>query len=240
MNGVTRILVAEDDPNLGLLLKEYLEIKGYKVDLCPDGEIAWNLFKKETFDICIFDVMMPKMDGFSLAKEVRKINEDVPLLFLTAKSMKEDKIKGFQLGADDYLTKPFSMEVLQLRIEAVLRRYRASIYQFSKQTKFKIGKFDFDYDLQQLKADGDSRHLTSKEAQLLRLFCEKMNEVTERSLALKLIWQEDTHWNARSMDVYITKLRQYLKDDPTVQIKNIHGKGYRLLTNLDVEARQKA
>lgn len=238
MNGATKVLVAEDDPNLGLLLKEYLEIKGFQVNLCEDGEIAWGRFKKESFDICILDVMMPKMDGFSLAKEIRKINEEVPILFLTAKSMKEDKIKGFQLGADDYLTKPFSMEELQLRIEAVLRRYRASVYQFSKQTKFSIGKYDFDYDLQHLKWDEDGhRHLTSKEAQLLRLFCEKMNEVTERSLALKLIWNEDTHWNARSMDVYITRLRQYLKEDPSVQIKNIHGKGYRLLTGLDVEAK---
>lgn len=237
MNGATKIIVAEDDPNLGLLLKEYLEIKGYHVSLCENGEIAWAKFRKETFDICILDVMMPKMDGFALAKEIRKVNEDVPILFLTAKSMKEDKIKGFQLGADDYLTKPFSMEELQLRIEAVLRRYRASVYQFSQQTKFTIGKYDFDYDLQQLKWDDDGhRHLTSKESQLLRLFCEKMNQVTERSLALKLIWNEDTHWNARSMDVYITRLRQYLKEDPSVQIKNIHGKGYRLLTGLDVEA----
>jgi len=236
MSTMPKILLAEDDPNLGLLLKEYLVIKGYDVQRCEDGEAAWKAFQINDFDMCILDVMMPKMDGFTLATNIREINTDTPILFLTAKSMKEDKIKGFKIGADDYITKPFSMEELQLRMDAILRRYHSGSKAQQSQTFFEFGIFKFDHKLQVLKFTDQEIRLTSKEADLLKMLCENLNDVLERDLALKRIWRESNYFTARSMDVYITKLRKYLKADPSIEIKNIHGKGYRLITQAETSA----
>ncbi len=233
MSKMPKILLAEDDPNLGLLLKEYLVIKGYEVKLCENGEVAWETFQIGDFDMCILDVMMPKMDGFTLATNIRELNTQVPILFLTAKAMKDDKIKGFKIGADDYITKPFSMEELQLRMDAILRRFQANTKAQSTQTNFEFGIFKFDHKLQVLKYESEEIRLTSKEADLLKMLCENINDVLERDIALKRIWRESTYFTARSMDVYITKLRKYLKVDPTIEIKNIHGKGYRLITQAE-------
>lgn len=223
-----RILLAEDDSNLGSLLKDYLTIKSYETILLPDGEAAWERFNKEHFDICILDVMMPKLDGITLAKRMREAIPDIPLIFLTAKNMEEDIIEGFTAGADDYITKPFSMEELLYRIEAILRRTRGKVADNSD--KFEIGQFTF-YPLTQILEIGDeSSKLTTKESELLRLLCSHRNEVLERNFALKSIWIDDNYFNARSMDVYITKLRKYLKKDPSVSILNVHGKGYKLIT----------
>ncbi|HBX88608.1 MAG: response regulator transcription factor [Bacteroidales bacterium] len=221
-----KILLTEDDENLGMLLREYLVAKGYETDLMPDGEAGYDAFMSKKYDVCIFDVMMPKKDGFTLAKEIRMVNTDVPIIFLTAKSMKEDIFQGFKIGADDYLTKPFSMEELLFRIEAILRRTKGTL---ASQDVFQIGKFKFDTQKQQL-IDGESVvKLTTKESELLKLLCNNANKVLERNFALKTIWVDDNYFNARSMDVYITKLRKHLKDDPSVEILNVHGKGYKLV-----------
>jgi len=230
MSKKNKLLLAEDDPNLGLLLKEYLFIKGYEVTLCENGEIAWEKFNRGEYDFCVLDVMMPKLDGFSLARNIRQVNEEVPILFLTAKSMKQDKIEGFKIGGDDYLTKPFSMEELQLRIDAILRRIQSGVKNKHEQNEFDFGIFHFDHKLQVLNYEESEVKLTSKESDLLKMLAENINDVMERDEALKKIWRESNYFTARSMDVYITKLRKYLKVDPTVEIKNIHGKGYRLIT----------
>jgi len=230
MSKKNKLLLAEDDPNLGLLLKEYLFIKGYEVTLCENGEIAWEKFNRGEYDFCVLDVMMPKLDGFSLARNIRQVNEEVPILFLTAKSMKQDKIEGFKIGGDDYLTKPFSMEELQLRIDAILRRIQSGVKNKHEQNEFDFGIFNFDHKLQVLNYEESEVKLTSKESDLLKMLAENINDVMERDEALKKIWRESNYFTARSMDVYITKLRKYLKVDPTVEIKNIHGKGYRLIT----------
>lgn len=222
------ILLAEDDPNLGQLLKNYLSAKEYEPTLVIDGAQAMKVFRKEKFNICLLDVMMPELDGFALAREIRAIDPHIPIIFLTAKNLKEDVIEGFISGADDYLTKPFSMEELIYRIEAILRRS-------SKQTtdapadSYTIGKFNFDVTKQLLTIHDQSRKLTTKESELLELLCRHRNEVLERNFALKSIWIDDNYFNARSMDVYITKLRKYLSRDDKVEILNIHGKGYKLL-----------
>jgi DNA-binding response OmpR family regulator len=223
-----RILLAEDDPNLGMLLQNYLSLKEYDPVLAPDGAQAMKLFRKEKFALCLLDVMMPEMDGFTLAKEIRAIEPSIPVIFLTAKNLKEDVIEGFRSGADDYITKPFSMEELVYRIEAILRR---SIKQEpeASQDQYIIGEFTFDVSRQTLTHKGQSQKLTTKESELLQLLCRHRNEVLERNFALKSIWIDDNYFNARSMDVYITKLRKYLKKDPAVEILNIHGKGYKLL-----------
>lgn len=223
-----KILLAEDDKNLGLLLKEYLFAKGFDTTLCEDGEEAYAAFLKGTFDICIFDVMMPKKDGFTLAKDIRLINTEVPIIFLTAKSLKEDVLEGFKLGADDYMTKPFSMEELLVRIEAVLRR-TAGNKQEVQQEVFKLGVLTFDSKKQILIHDDKTIKLTTKESELLRLLCGNANKVLERNYALKTIWSDDNYFNARSMDVYITKLRKHLKAAEGVEIINVHGKGYKLI-----------
>lgn len=228
MEQKTKLLLAEDDENLGLLLKEYLVAKGYDAELYPDGEAAYKGFMKEHFDICILDVMMPKKDGFTLAKDIRIINADIPVLFLTAKNMKDDVLEGFKLGADDYITKPFSMEELIMRIEAILRR-TSQEGQASAQQVFTLGKFTFDTRKQTLTEGDNSVKLTTKESDLLKLLCQNANKVLERNYALKSIWIDDNYFNARSMDVYITKLRKHLKDEPTVEIINVHGKGYKLI-----------
>lgn len=223
----TRILLAEDDENLGMLLAEYLQARNFEADLFGDGEKAFRSFEKNHYDICILDIMMPVKDGFTLAKEIRMINSDIPIIFLTAKSMKEDVIEGFRIGADDYITKPFSMEELIFRIEAILRRTKNE--GADKQTVFKLGNYTFDSSRQLLIRGTAERKLTTKESDLLRLLCLNKNRILERNFALKSIWMDDTYFNARSMDVYITKLRKYLKDDPDIQIMNIHGKGYKLI-----------
>ncbi len=221
------ILLCEDDENLGMLLREYLQTKGYDCELAPDGEVGYNVFKKEKFDLCILDVMMPKKDGFELAQDIRDMNKEVPIIFLTAKSMKEDILQGFKIGADDYISKPFSMEELLYRIESILRRIRGN--KNKNKVKYQIGKFLFDSQKQTLEADGEAKNLTTKESELLKLLAANANNILERNFTLKTIWVDDNYFNARSMDVYITKLRKLLKDDSDVGIINIHGKGYKLV-----------
>lgn len=223
-----RILLCEDDENLGMLLREYLQAKGYVADLCPDGEVGYKTFLKNKYDICVFDVMMPKKDGFTLAQEVRSVNSDVPIIFLTAKTLKEDILEGFKIGADDYITKPFSMEELTFRIEAILRRVRGK--KSRESSVYTIGKFTFDTQKQILSLGDKQTKLTTKESELLSLLCAHANEILQRDFALKTIWIDDNYFNARSMDVYITKLRKHLKEDSSIEIINIHGKGYKLIT----------
>ena len=224
----TRILLAEDDHNLGSLLQEYLIAKGYDVTLAKDGNQGLDIFLCQEFDFCILDVMMPKKDGFSLAKEIRTKNPEIPILFLTAKSMQEDTIKGFEVGADDYMTKPFSMEELLLRIKAILKRTKKGDINPESEV-FNIGKFEFNSLQHELKAGDEKYKLTTKESDLLKLFCQNQNKTVSRSYALKLIWGDDSYFNARSMDVYITKLRKYLKSDASIQIMNLHGEGFKLV-----------
>ena len=228
-----KILLCEDDENLGMLLREYLQAKGYDTELCIDGEAGYKAFLKDKFDLCVLDVMMPKKDGFSLAKDIRQSNQEIPIIFLTAKTLKEDILEGFKIGADDYLTKPFSMEELTFRIEAVLRRVRGK--KNRDRTFYKIGNFTFDTQKQILSIGEEQTKLTTKESELLNLLCAHANEILQRDFALKTIWIDDNYFNARSMDVYITKLRKHLKADPSVEIINIHGKGYKLITP-EVEA----
>ncbi len=224
----TKILLAEDDENLGLLLKEYLNAKGFETNLFANGELAFRDFVKNQYDICILDIMMPVKDGYTLAKEIRQIDEDVPIIFLTAKSMKEDVIEGFSIGADDYITKPFSMEELLFRLEAILKR-TSSAHKTAAIEKFEIGKYVFDVKKQTLQLDDKVIRLTTKESELLKLLCTHQNKILDRNFALKTIWLDDNYFNARSMDVYITKLRKYLKEDDSVEILNVHGKGFKLV-----------
>lgn len=224
---LAKILLCEDDENLGMLLREYLQAKNYDVDLMPDGEEGLKAFQENRYDLCILDVMMPKKDGFALAQEIRRINGRVPVIFLTAKTLKEDVLAGFRIGADDYMTKPFSMEELLFRIEAILRRMNNHKNKVGQ--NYAIGRFVFDTQKQRLVIDGKIIRLTTKESELLSLLAECMNNVLERNFALKTIWIEDNYFNARSMDVYITKLRKKLNDDPDVQILNVHGRGYKLV-----------
>ncbi|MBP3613964.1 MAG: response regulator transcription factor [Bacteroidaceae bacterium] len=221
------ILLCEDDENLGMLLREYLQAKGYHAELCPDGEVGYRTFLKGKFDICVLDVMMPVKDGFTLAQEIRAANAEMPIIFLTAKALKEDILEGFKIGADDYITKPFSMEELVFRIEAVLRRVCGK--KSKENTLYKIGGFMFDTQKQLLTIEGQQTKLTTKESELLALLCAHANEILQRDFALKTIWIDDNYFNARSMDVYITKLRKHLKADSSIEIINIHGKGYKLI-----------
>ena len=222
-----KMLLCEDDVNLGMLLREYLEAKGYTTTLCPDGEAGFREFSKNKFDIAVLDVMMPKKDGFTLAQEIRQSNADLPIIFLTAKTLKEDILEGFKLGADDYITKPFSMEELVFRVEAILRRVRGK--KNKESTLYHIGRFTFDTQKQLLTIDDKQTKLTTKENELLSLLCSHANDILQRDFALKTIWIDDNYFNARSMDVYITKLRKHLKEDPQIEIINIHGKGYKLI-----------
>lgn len=224
-----KILLAEDDQNLGMLLHEYLGAKQFDVDLAKDGDEGLNFFlQKGPFDLCILDVMMPKKDGFSLAKEIRQHDPQVPIIFLTAKSMKEDTIQGFKSGADDYMTKPFSMEELLMRMNAILRRVNKSD-EAEVPRHFSIGELSFDSNTQELTNGDQKQKLTTKESELLKLLCQNMNKPLSRSFALKLIWGDDSYFNARSMDVYITKLRKHLRPDPNIQILNLHGEGFKLI-----------
>ena len=222
-----RILVCEDDENLGMLLREYLNAKGYAAELYPDGEAGYKAFLMNKYDMCVLDVMMPKKDGFTLAQEIRQTNTDIPIVFLTAKTLKEDVLEGFKIGADDYLTKPFSMEELTFRIEAIMRRIHGK--RVKESSVYKLGRFTFDTQKQQLTIDGTVKKLTTKESELLALLCAHANEILQRDFALKTIWIDDNYFNARSMDVYITKLRKHLKEDESLEIINIHGKGYKLI-----------
>jgi two-component system OmpR family response regulator len=229
MTSKTRILLAEDDPNLGILLQEYLEAKDFETVLCTDGDKAFKTFSKQQFDFVLLDVMMPVKDGFTVAAEIRTINKKIPIIFLTAKSMKEDTLKGFNLGADDYITKPFSMEELVVRINAVLRRTEAYQLATSDEQFFELGDFVFDHERQLLKYHDKEMKLTTKESELLHLLCLNRNGVLERNYALNAIWGDDNYFNGRSMDVYIAKLRKHLKPEPRIEIINIHGKGFKLL-----------
>ena len=228
----TRILLCEDDPNLGSLLREYLVAKDYEVDLMPDGELGYQAFVENEYDLCIFDVMMPNKDGFTLASDIRKKDTKVPIIFLTVKALKQDILEGFKIGADDYITKPFSLEELLFRIEAIMRRVNMQKLQLGT-TEYKFGRFMFDYQKQILIFDEEKHKLTTKEAEMLRALLQNANQILERNAALKAIWGEVTYFNARSMDVYITKLRKILQQDPDISIVNIHGKGYKLVIPKD-------
>ncbi len=224
-----RVLVVEDDKNLGKVLTDYLTSKNYLVQLAEDGEIGFDFFTNNDYDIIILDVMMPKKDGFSLAKDIRKMNKDIPIIFLTAKSQKESIIKAFNLGADDYLTKPFSIEELLLRMDAILKR-TIKIDKIELDDNFIIGSYTFHHNQNLLTSSSGIKYkLTTKENDLLKLFCENINNKVERSLALMKIWGDDSYYNARSMDVYIAKLRKYLKEDKKIDLKTIHGFGFKLL-----------
>lgn len=229
-----KILLVEDDPNLGMLLQDYLQLKGkFDIVLCVDGEEGLRAFNKHTFDLCILDVMMPKKDGFALGKEIRKVNETVPIIFATAKAMMEDKASAYDLGGDDYITKPFRIEELLLRINALLKRVPGKETKAAEvvQSQFQIGSYTFDYTTQLIEHKGQQQKLSTKEAELLQLLCLKQNAVLTREEALISIWHDDNYFNGRSMDVFLSKLRKYLRADPKVEILNVHGKGYKLLVN---------
>lgn len=234
------ILLVEDDQNFGDVLRSYLEMNDFDVTLAQDGVAGLEAFNKGDFDLCIFDVMMPKKDGFTLAEEIRESDKETPIIFLTARSMKDDILKGFKLGADDYIAKPFNSEELLYRVQAILKRRVKSVEQEEDIREFVIGDFHFDYTLRKLTYNGSAdideqvRRLSPKEAHLLRLFCLHLNDVLPRSVALKKIWGDDNYFTARSMDVFITKLRKYLRPDDRIEIVNIHGNGFRLLVKEEV------
>ena len=223
-----KILLVEDDNNLAIVLTDFLEMQRYEVHLEKDGEKGYQAFRNSKFDLCILDVMMPIKDGFTLAREIREMNEDVPIIFLTAKSMKEDRIEGFKAGADDYISKPFSTEELILRIEAILKRYRYSNIISDKEKIFDIGKLQFDYTNLKLIGPNSEKKLTKREAEVLRMLALNKGKILRRDIALKNIWGEDDYFMGRSMDVYITKLRKYLKEDENISIINVHGTGFKL------------
>lgn len=227
MNNQIRILLAEDDLNLGQLLQTFLTSKGFNVSLAQNGKIAFEKFNKGQYNFCIFDVMMPEMDGFTLAKEIREIDKKIPMLFLTAKAMKEDKLEGFSLGADDYLTKPFAMEELLARIKAILRR--TTIPSNDGQAIVHVGAIKYEPESRLLHLQNGVKKLTTKENQLLELLVKNQNEILDRHATLRAIWGDDNYFNGRSMDVYIAKLRKVLKEDTSVEIMNIHGKGFKLI-----------
>ena len=225
-----KVLIAEDDPFIGMITKECFESKGYQVYLCEDGQSAYKIFLNECPDVCILDVMMPLKDGFTLASEIRLLSPLVPILFLTAKSLKEDVIKGFQLGADDYIKKPFSVEELIARVEAVLRRIMPPVIQEKNQVLFQLGDLSFDSDFHLLRSGSDEIKLTDKESDILTELCKNKNKITHRKSLLIKIWGDDTFFNSRSLDVYITKIRKYLKQDPDIELVTIRGKGFKLWT----------
>ena len=226
-----KLLLVEDDTNFGAVLKDFLTFNDYDVVHAVDGEDGWKKFNSDKYDLCILDVMMPKKDGFTLAKEIREVNKQVPIIFLTAKSMKSDVLHGYQVGADDYLNKPFDSEVLLYKIKAITERGGAETAEAEEntQTEFKIGTFTFDSTLRNLSNGTEEYKLSPKENALLKLLCQHMGDLMPRELALVRIWKDDNYFTARSMDVYIVKLRKYLKSDPKVSISNIHGEGFRLV-----------
>ncbi len=223
-----KILLCEDDTNLGMVLKNYLELNDYEVILERDGRLGLAAFQREKFDICLLDVMMPNMDGFTVAEEIRDINPDVPLFFLSAKTMKDDIIQGYKLGADDYITKPFDSDVLLLKIKAILKR-NEELHKEEANAEFDLGKYHFNPRLRELVVNGKTQTLSPKENELLKMLSEYKNDLLPREAALKKIWGSDTYFNGRSMDVYIAKLRKYLKEDVKLEIVNIHGNGFRLV-----------
>lgn len=223
------VLLVEDDTNFGQVLKNFLELNDFEVELSRDGILGLAAFRRERFDICLLDVMMPNMDGFTLAEEIRNVDPEIPLFFLSAKSMKEDILNGYKLGADDYITKPFDSEVLLHKIRAILKRNQELQEKQHAVTEWNIGKYHFNSKLRSLTLDGESHNLSPKESQLLTMLCEFKNDLLPRETALKRIWGSDTYFNGRSMDVYIAKIRKYLKEDSSVEIVNIHGNGFRLV-----------
>lgn len=229
MEKKTRILLAEDDPNFGTVLRDYLELNNFDVTLCSNGILGLNISQKRDFDLCILDVMMPQMDGFTLAREIRKKTPEIPFIFLTAKTLKADVVEGYKIGADDYITKPFDSELLLYKIRVILKRRYEVKKADQLPTEFRIGNYFYNYRLRSLKLNGQEVKLSPKEAELLRLLAVNMNDVVQRQEALRTIWGEDNFFTGRSMDVFIVKLRKYLKDDPNVEIVNIHGNGYRLV-----------
>jgi DNA-binding response OmpR family regulator len=235
-----KILLVEDDQNFGDVLRSYLEMHEYDVTLATDGAQGLESYNKGQFDLCIFDVMMPKKDGFTLAKEIREKDTEMPIIFLTAKTMKDDVLKGFKIGADDYITKPFNSEELLFRIQAILKRSQAKSDPREEVKEFTIGKYHFNYPLRILTYDmggeEEKEKLSPKEAQLLRMFAMYLNDILPRSEALTKIWGEDNYFTARSMDVFVTKLRKYLKRDENIEIVNIHGNGFQLLVKAEEEA----
>jgi len=228
-----KILLVEDDPNLSLVLQDYLEMMNYDITLCRNGKEGLQVFRNGQFNLCILDIMMPVMDGFTLAEEIKKINETIPVVFLTAKSLKEDRIRGFRLGCDDYIMKPFSTEELSLRIQAILKRCMTQTQALAREEEpfYLIGKYTFDHKNMILRFDNKDRILTRKENALLKLLFENRNQILTREIALKSVWGNDDYFIGRSMDVFIAKLRKYLKDDPSIYITNVHGTGFKLEIN---------
>jgi DNA-binding response OmpR family regulator len=225
-----KILLVEDDTSLGFVISDHLKSAGYKVTLCCDGVEAMKMFGEKKFHLGIFDVMMPRKDGFTLAQEIRKIDREMPILFLTAKSMTEDKVAGFKAGGDDYLTKPFSFDEFELRIQSLLKRVNIHVVDEEK-TKYKIGNFEFNSEEHAVSFGSEKKTLTKKENQILKILCKNKNQVVAREIVLTAVWGQDDYFVGRSLDVFITKLRKYLKDDETVQILNIHGVGFKLECN---------
>lgn len=229
MSKQVQVLLVEDDPNFGSVLRDYLQLNEFDVSLATDGAEGLRMFKSSDPDICILDVMMPLKDGFSLAKDIRDLDKDIPLLFLTAKSMKEDMLKGFQIGADDYITKPFDSEVLLYKIKAVLNR---KLPEEEEVKVFEVGRFTYDSEMRLLKLGTNERKLSPKEGALLKMLAAQKNQLVSRSDILKKIWKDDNYFTGRSMDVYLAKVRKYLKDDPKIAIVNVHSEGFRLVDDL--------
>ncbi len=228
-----KILVVEDDPNFGSILRDYLSLNAYSVSLAKNGVEGYEKFKKNNYDLCILDVMMPFKDGFTLAKEIREKNNNIPIIFLTAKTLKEDVLKGFRIGADDYLSKPFDSDVLLAKIKAILNRQSSIEIPESEEYKFIVGNFLFNSKLRILTNHeiNKSIKLSPKESQLLKLLILHLNDLMPREIALNKIWRDDNYFTSRSMDVYIAKLRKYLRADTNIEIINIHGEGFRLIVN---------
>lgn len=228
MSEKIKILLVEDDPSFGTVLKDYLQINSYDVTHAIDGEEGWRKFRENQYNLLILDVMMPKKDGFTLAREIKEVDKNIPIIFLTAKNMREDVLEGYKIGADDYVTKPFDSEVLMYKINAIVQRNGISDDRFD-QNDFAIGNFKLNAKLRQLSVNGIEQKLSPKENELLRMLCVFKNDLMPREVALNRIWNEDNYFTSRSMDVYIAKLRKYLKNDPSVEIVNIHGEGFRLV-----------
>jgi DNA-binding response OmpR family regulator len=228
-NGHHKILLLEDDPNLGFVIQENLEMRGYAVTLCIDGIAGRKQFEKEKYNLCLVDVMMPKKDGFTFVRELKTEGENIPIIFLTARSLKKDRIEGLQIGADDYITKPFSMEELLLRIEAVLRRSSPAPPVVEPVIVYSLGGFTFDCNNQILTYQGKKQKLTTKESELLRLLCIHKNTILPRDVALNEVWHSDNYFASRSMDVYMSRLRSYLKKEQNIEIVTVHGKGFKLV-----------
>lgn len=228
-----KILLAEDDANFGLVLRDFLELQDFEVTWVTDGAAALEAFHPQTFDLCLLDVMMPRLDGFSVAKNIRAEDKTQPIIFLTARAMKEDMLKGYQIGADDYITKPFDSELLHYKINAVLQRSKKEPERAPVETEVTIGRYKFHPRFRTLDLGGEKRMLSPKEAALLHVLYTYKNDLLPRSIALQKVWNDDNYFTGRSMDVYVAKLRKYLKSDPLIEIVNIHGEGFRLVVPID-------